>query len=113
MLNEVARGGSLENLSCFAMVAMKKYKLRPPIVEAIQFDPEKKPWPDILMPWPDERGRTPRDMSFGYVDSPGSNERHHVKSGDYIVKRLDINKHGSVIDVMSPDKFSTKFEENS
>jgi hypothetical protein len=92
---------------------MKKYRLRPPTVEAIQFDPKNKPWPSVLMPWPDERGRTPRDMSFGYVDSPGANERLHVKSGDYIVIRLDVNKHGTVIEVMSPDKFLAIFDEDA
>ena len=35
------------------------------IVEAIQFDPEKKEWPEQVKPWDK---RTPRDMSWGFVD---------------------------------------------
>lgn len=52
------------------------------IVEAVQFDPHKQPWPDGVHNW-DGKSR-PRDMSWGYTETvPG---RVHVLAGDYIVE---------------------------
>ena len=54
---------------------------KPEIVEAIQFDPEQKEWPEQVKPWDK---RTPRDMSFGFVDTDFG--RKHIQAGDWIIR---------------------------
>lgn len=54
---------------------------KPEIVEAIQFDPEKKEWPKQVRPWDKI---IPRDMSWGFVDTALG--RMHIQAGDWIVK---------------------------
>jgi hypothetical protein len=61
---------------------MAKYQAKPVIVDAVQFDPAQKPWPDGVKPWRDNQPR-PRDMSFGYIDT--SEGRTSVVAGDWIV----------------------------
>jgi len=53
----------------------------PTIIEAIQFDPESKEWPDQVKPWDK---RIPRDMSWGFVDTDFG--RKSVQAGDWLVK---------------------------
>lgn len=57
-----------------------KYQRKPEIVDAVQFDPDAKEWPQIVKPW---SKFIPRDMSWGFVDTPLG--RIHVHAGDYIV----------------------------
>lgn len=54
---------------------------KPEIIEAIQFDPEKKEWPEIVKPW---NKRVPRDMSYGFIDTDFG--RKSIQAGDWIVK---------------------------
>ena len=64
-----------------------KYRKKPVIVEAIQFNPEQKPWPGMIKPWPkikDGMAYQPRDMSFGYIETLEGD--HHVQAGDWIIK---------------------------
>jgi hypothetical protein len=61
---------------------MAKYRKRPVIIEAVQFDPHK-PWPDGVLPWPDEHGAQPRDMSWGYINTLEG--KMHVMAGDWII----------------------------
>jgi hypothetical protein len=63
---------------------MSKYQLKSEpsvIVEAVQFNPHQHPWPKGVISW-DGKPR-PRDMSWGYIDTPS--KREHVWVGDYIV----------------------------
>lgn len=62
---------------------MTKYRERATgaIIEAVQFDPQVKPWPAGVKLW-DEQDACPRDMSFGYVQSA---TRLHVFAQDWIV----------------------------
>jgi hypothetical protein len=60
-----------------------KYRKKPVVIEAEQFDPEQKPWPSCVNPWPDGYGVTPRDMSWGYIETLEG--RMHVLAGDWII----------------------------
>lgn len=57
-----------------------RYQRKPEIVDAVQFDPEQKEWPELVKPW---TRFIPRDMSWGFVDTPMG--RMHVHAGDWIV----------------------------
>ena len=70
---------------------MNHYCKKEAIIEAVQFDPEKQPWPPELIPWPDENGKRPRDMSFGYIDTPEG--RKNVRISDWIITDGDGNKY--------------------
>lgn len=60
---------------------MGKYKKRSVVVEAVQFDPGKE-WPICVIPW-SQGNVAPKDMSQGYIDSPGG--MVHVLAGDWII----------------------------
>jgi hypothetical protein len=62
-----------------------KYRKRPVIVEAMQFNPGGCV-PDGMKLWPDENGAQPRDMTFGYIDTLEG--RMHVSAGDWIIKGI-------------------------
>jgi hypothetical protein len=51
------------------------------IIEAIQFDPEEKQWPEQVKPWDK---LTPRDMSWGFIETDFG--RKHVQAGDWIIQ---------------------------
>jgi hypothetical protein len=61
---------------------MAKYRKKPVIIEAIQFDPHQHPWPECIKPW-DSEPVQPRDMSWGYIETLEG--RHHVIAGDWII----------------------------
>lgn len=61
---------------------MGKYRKRPIVIEAVQFDPTVQPWPDCIVPWRAE-GPRPRDMSWGYISTLEG--RMHVIAGDWII----------------------------
>ena len=63
---------------------MQRYREKTKIIEAIQFNPQRFPWPECMIPWPDAIGCQPRDMSWGYIHIVDG--RAHVKAGDWIVK---------------------------
>src|SRR5579859_2209808 len=52
------------------------------IVDAVQFDPQKQPWPDGLIPHP--KDAKPKDMTWGYIDTVSG--QVHVMASDYIVE---------------------------
>jgi hypothetical protein len=81
---------------------MAKYRKRPVIIEAVQFDPHK-PWPDGVMPWPDEHGIQPRDMSWGYINTLEG--KHHVQAGDWIITGIAGEKYPC-----KPDIFEKTYE---
>lgn len=66
---------------------MQKYRHKPLFVEAVQFDPGDKDkgnkYPGFI-PW--TKDRIPRDMSWGYLDTP---DMPHVHTGNYIVYHLN------------------------
>lgn len=51
------------------------------------FDPNERPWPACVKPWPDKAGVQPRDGSWGYVERgllKAYAERVHIHAGDTI-----------------------------
>jgi hypothetical protein len=68
-----------------------KFRKKPIVIDAVQFDPEINPWPDGVLPWPDEQGMRPRDMSFGYIET--SEGRHHVSAKDWIITGIAGEKY--------------------
>jgi len=64
---------------------MAKYKKRPVVIEAVQFDPQKHPWPDGVLPWsqgPQSRkGAT--ETSWGYIQTLEG--KMDVIAGDWII----------------------------
>lgn len=67
---------------------MAKYRKKPAVteVDAVQFLPSKTGPFDVpvgMKLWPNERGATPRNMSWGYIDTPDGT--FHVMAGDWIL----------------------------
>ena len=50
------------------------------IVQAVQFDPQKQPWPEYVIPH--DPSCKPRDMTWGYIEI--SSGKYHVAASDYI-----------------------------
>lgn len=82
---------------------MPRYRKRPIVIEAIQFDPHKQPWPDGVVPWPKD-GMIPRDMSWGYIDTLEG--KMHVIAGDWIITGVKGEKYNC-----KPDIFEATYEE--
>ncbi len=82
---------------------MQRYREKSHIIEAVQFDPQRFPWPECMIPWPDASGCQPRDMSYGYIHT--ADGRANVKALDWIVKGASGEPH------ICPDKvFSSMYE---
>lgn len=48
---------------------MSKFRKKPVVIEATQFDPTVKPWPEGVIAWADRPDLPqPRDMSWGFVE---------------------------------------------
>lgn len=60
---------------------MKAYRRKPVIIDAVQFEPTVKPWPECIVPWTEVR---PRDMSFGYIETLQG--KGHIWAGDWVIK---------------------------
>lgn len=58
-----------------------KFRLKSATFDAEQFDPQKQPLSAGVIQWRNDEAQ-PRDMSFGYINSPGG--RIHVKAGDWV-----------------------------
>lgn len=72
---------------------MGKYRKKPIIIEATQFDPVNHPddrWPEGVIPW-SRAGYQPRDMSWGYIDTLEG--KMHVMSGDWIITGITGEKY--------------------
>jgi hypothetical protein len=69
---------------------MSKFRKRPIVIEAVQFDPHTHPWPDGMIDW---RGTDmqPRDMSWGYIQTLEG--KMHVISGDWIITGIAGEKY--------------------
>lgn len=80
-----------------------KFRRKPVVIDAVQFDPEVKPWPECIIPW-DAGGYAPRDMSWGYINTPEA--RRNVQSGDWIITYLS----GAEYDLMKPEIFALTYE---
>lgn len=80
-----------------------KYRKKPVVVEAVQFDPDTYPWPDGMQPWPDEHGNTPKDMSWGYIDTLEG--RMHVRADDWIITGVKGERYPC-----KPDIFTATYE---
>lgn len=63
---------------------------KPGKIQAVQFDPQKHPWPDGVVSW-DTMPYRPRDMSRGYIDTPEG--RIHVQAHDWIIVETNGAKH--------------------
>ncbi len=63
---------------------MATYRRKSAIIEAVQFDPHRHPWPEGVTSWQSEKYQ-PRDMSWGYVHA-ADGRRVHVMAGDWIGK---------------------------
>lgn len=63
---------------------MKKYRKKPVVIEAMQFNP-KTNWPSCVIPWSSQESR-PRDMSFGFIDTLEG--KMHVQADDWIIKGI-------------------------
>lgn len=79
-----------------------KYRKKPIVIEAVQFDPHKRPWPEGVKPW-SEAGYQPRDMSWGYIATLEGNMS--VQSGDWIIKGIK-----GEIYPCKPDIFEATYE---
>lgn len=67
-----------------------KYRKKPSVIEAVQFDPHHHPWPSCVKPWP-KNGLTPRDMSWGYIETLEGDM--HVIAGDYVITGIKGEKY--------------------
>lgn len=82
---------------------MAKYRKKPVVIEAEQFDAMMNPMPDIVHAWPDEKGVQPRDMSWGYMETLEG--RFHVMQGDWIITGIKGEKYPC-----KPDIFEATYE---
>ena len=69
---------------------MPKFKKKPVIIEATQFDPNVHPWPEGVIPWNREE-YLPRDMSWGYIQTLEG--KMHVIAGDWIITGVEGEKY--------------------
>ena len=83
---------------------MAKYRKKPVIIEAEQFDPQKQPWPEGVKPWPHPKGYQPRDMSWGYIETLEGD--HHVMAGDWIITGVAGERYPC-----KPDIFAKTYEQ--
>lgn len=80
-----------------------KYRKKPVVIEAVQFDPQAEQWPGGVQRWPDGYGVVPRDMSWGYIDTLEG--RMHVQAGDWIITGIK-----GEIYPCKPDIFAATYE---
>lgn len=59
---------------------MSKFRKKPVVIDAVQFDPKHHPWPDGVIQWDTIR---PRDGSWGYIKTMEGDM--HVMNGDWII----------------------------
>lgn len=84
---------------------MAAYRKKPVVLDAVQFLPKQGqtfPVPTGVKLWPDERGKTPANGSWGYVDS---GTRQHVFATDWIL----TNAKGGIT-VINDDDFKMNYE---
>ena len=74
---------------------VKKYRKKPIVVLALKFDPEKRPWPNCVIPWSLSRGEI--DGYYGSIRTPSGEAK--VKAGDYIVQDVNGDFYARAADV--------------
>jgi hypothetical protein len=75
---------------------MAKFRKKPIVIEAEQFDPQRHPWPKGVIPWGPNDPR-PRDMSWGYVQTLEG--KMHVIMGDWIITGIKGEKYPCKADI--------------
>lgn len=78
-----------------------KFRKKPVVIEAEQFDPHKHPWPEGVTPW--TGGAQPRDMSWGYIETLEG--KMHVMAGDWIITGVKGERYPC-----KPDIFEATYE---
>jgi hypothetical protein len=81
---------------------MAKYRKKPVVIEAEQFQPDKFPWPAGVVPWTVDEPR-PRDMSWGYINTLEG--KMSVIAGDWIITGVK-----GEIYPCKPDIFAATYE---
>lgn len=74
---------------------MAKYRKKPVLIEAVQFDPSKE-WPECVEPWHPDKPR-PRDMSWGYIETLEG--KMSVRAGDWIITGVKGEKYPCRADI--------------
>lgn len=84
---------------------MPLFRKKPVVISAEQFDSKTRLYalPEGMKLWPDERGDSPRDMSWGYIDTLEG--RMHVQHGDWIITGVKGEKYPC-----KPDIFAATYE---
>lgn len=77
-----------------------RYKKKPVVIEAVQFDPSSGVWPACVIPWSDAR---PKDMSWGYIETLEG--KMSVLAGDWIITGIKGEKYPC-----KPDIFEATYE---
>ena len=66
---------------------MPKFRKKPVVIEAVQFDPHRLLWPEGVIPW--QRGyATPRDMSWGFIQTLEG--KMHVLANDWTIDSPEL-----------------------
>jgi hypothetical protein len=78
-----------------------KYRKKPIVIEAVQFDPHAHPWPEGVVPW--THRYQPRDTSWGFVHTLEGDM--HVMAGDWIITGVNGEKYPC-----KPDIFEKTYE---
>lgn len=81
---------------------MSKFRKKPVVIEAVQFDPNKAPWPEGVIAW-ETHGPRPRDMSWGYIETLEG--KMSVIAGDWIITGIKGEKYPC-----KPDIFEATYE---
>ena len=81
---------------------MAKYRKRPVVVEAVQFNSQSLSWPDDVVPW-STGDMQPRDMSWGFINTLEG--RMHVQHGDWIITGIKGERYPC-----KPDIFEATYE---
>lgn len=79
---------------------MSKFRKKPIVIEAVQFDPRSLMWPEGVIPWGDVQ---PRDMSWGYIKTLEG--KMHVMAGDWIITGIKGERYPC-----KPDIFDATYE---
>lgn len=79
---------------------MARYRKKPIVIEAVQFNPRSLMWPEGVIPWGDVQ---PRDTSWGYIHTLEGDM--HVMAGDWIITGVNGEKYPC-----KPDIFEKSYE---
>lgn len=80
---------------------MAKYRKKPIVIEAVQFDPQQQSWPEGVKCWPG--GYEPVDGTWGYIQTLEG--QMHVMAGDWIITGVNGERYPC-----KPDIFEKTYE---